>query len=46
MPGEEELLFFVSAVFRIDSVKKENDSTWIIKLTLSNETGRTANGWY
>ncbi|CAF4544167.1 unnamed protein product [Rotaria sp. Silwood2] len=35
---EEEVLFFAGAVFRINSVQKENDSTWIIKLTLSNET--------
>ncbi|CAF1420529.1 unnamed protein product, partial [Rotaria sordida] len=35
---EEEILFFAGAVFRINSVEKENDSTWIIKLTLCNET--------
>ncbi|CAF1309606.1 unnamed protein product [Rotaria sordida] len=35
---EEEILFFAGAVFRINSVQKENDSTWIIKLTLCNET--------
>ncbi|CAF5150287.1 unnamed protein product, partial [Rotaria sp. Silwood1] len=38
MSDEEEILFFAGAVFRINSVQKENDSTWIIKLTLSNET--------
>ncbi|CAF3729751.1 unnamed protein product [Rotaria sp. Silwood1] len=31
---EEEILFFAGTVFRINSVEKENDSTWIIKLTL------------
>ncbi|CAF4237768.1 unnamed protein product, partial [Rotaria sordida] len=36
--SEEEILFFADAVFRINSVQKENDSTWIIKLTLCNET--------
>ncbi|CAF1397698.1 unnamed protein product [Rotaria sordida] len=38
MSSEEEILFFAGAVFRINSVQKENDSTWIIKLTLCNET--------
>ncbi|CAF4324554.1 unnamed protein product, partial [Rotaria sordida] len=38
MSDEEEILFFAGAVFRINSVQKENDSTWIIKLTLCNET--------
>ncbi|CAF5119902.1 unnamed protein product [Rotaria sp. Silwood1] len=37
MSDEEEILFFAGAVFRINSVQKENDFTWIIKLTLSNE---------
>jgi tetratricopeptide (TPR) repeat protein len=35
---EQEILFFPGAVFRIDSVEPEDDSTWIIKLSLSNET--------
>ncbi|CAF3764111.1 unnamed protein product [Rotaria sp. Silwood1] len=35
---EEEILFFAGTVFRINSVEKENDSTWIIKLTLCNQT--------
>ncbi|CAF4120178.1 unnamed protein product, partial [Rotaria sordida] len=35
---EEEILFFVGTVFRIDSVEKEYDSIWIIKLTFDNET--------
>lgn len=37
MPHEEEILFFAGAIFRLDSIRKENDSTWIIKLTLDNE---------
>ena len=37
-PHEKEVLFFAGAVFRIDSVEKMNDSKWLIKLTLSNET--------
>ncbi|CAF1188503.1 unnamed protein product, partial [Didymodactylos carnosus] len=37
-PDEEEILFFSGTVFHIDSVEKESDSTWIVKLTLKNET--------
>ncbi|CAF4199498.1 unnamed protein product [Rotaria sordida] len=37
-PQEEETLFFPGSVFHIDSVEKENNSTWIIKLTLNNDT--------
>jgi tetratricopeptide (TPR) repeat protein len=37
MSDEEEILFFAGTVFRIDSVRREDDSTWIIKLTLCNE---------
>ncbi|CAF0825076.1 unnamed protein product [Adineta steineri] len=36
---EEEVLFFAGAVFRIDSIQQDNESIWIIKLTLTNETG-------
>ena len=36
-PSEEEILFFAGAVFHIDSVEKKDDSTWLTKLTLSNE---------
>ncbi|CAF0955716.1 unnamed protein product [Adineta steineri] len=36
MEDEEETLFFSGAIFHIDSVKQENDSVWIIKLTLKN----------
>ncbi|CAF1343900.1 unnamed protein product [Rotaria sordida] len=36
--SEGEILFFAGAVFRINSVQKEKDFTWIIKLTLCNET--------
>ena len=35
--GEEEVLFFPGAVFRIDSVKHESHSMSIIKLTLIDE---------
>jgi tetratricopeptide (TPR) repeat protein len=38
MPHEKEVLFFPSAVFRIDSFELENDSIRIVKLTLTNET--------
>jgi hypothetical protein len=37
-PDEEEILFFPGTVLHIDSVDKENDSTWIIQFTLTNET--------
>ncbi|CAF4293884.1 unnamed protein product, partial [Rotaria sordida] len=37
-PQEEETLLFPGSVFHIDSVEKENNSTWIIKLTLNNDT--------
>lgn len=37
MPHEQEILFFTGSMFHIDSVEKENESTWIIKLTLTNE---------
>jgi tetratricopeptide (TPR) repeat protein len=37
-PDEKEVLFFVGAVFRIDSVIEESNSIWIIEMTLSNET--------
>ncbi|CAF1033956.1 unnamed protein product [Adineta steineri] len=36
---EEEVLFFAGTVFRIESIEPDNESTWIIKLTLINETG-------
>jgi tetratricopeptide (TPR) repeat protein len=35
---EEEVLFFAGAVFHIESIEPDDDSTWIIKLTLTNET--------
>ncbi|CAF2948621.1 unnamed protein product [Rotaria sp. Silwood2] len=38
IPDEEETLFFAGAVFRIDSVQKESDSIWIVKLNLCNES--------
>ena len=38
--GEKEILFFVGTVFSIDSVVQEKDSTWIIELTLHNETSK------
>ncbi|CAF1166622.1 unnamed protein product [Adineta steineri] len=38
MPREEEILFSAGGVFRIDSVEKENDSMWIVNLTLNNKT--------
>ncbi|CAF1344745.1 unnamed protein product [Rotaria sp. Silwood1] len=37
-PDEEETLFFVGAVFHIDSVQKESDSIWIVNLTLCNQS--------
>ena len=37
-PEEEEVLLFAGAVFRIDSVEPENNSIWIVKLTMTNET--------
>ncbi|CAF0829413.1 unnamed protein product [Adineta steineri] len=37
MVDEEETLFFPGGIFYIDSVKQENDSVWIIKLTLKSE---------
>ncbi|CAF2609852.1 unnamed protein product [Rotaria sp. Silwood2] len=36
MPDEQEILFFVGSIFSIDSVEQENESTWIIELTLNN----------
>jgi tetratricopeptide (TPR) repeat protein len=35
---EEEVLFFAGAVFCVESIEPDDDSTWIIKLTLKNET--------
>ncbi|CAF1367952.1 unnamed protein product, partial [Rotaria sordida] len=35
---EEETLFFAGAIFRIDSVREESDLTWIVNLTLCNES--------
>ena len=37
MLDEKEVLFYAGAVFQIDSVGKENDSTWYIKLSINNE---------
>ncbi|CAF1222901.1 unnamed protein product [Adineta steineri] len=37
MPYEQEILFFPGTIFSIDSIQQENDSTWIIELTLNNE---------
>jgi hypothetical protein len=37
MTDEKEVLFFAGTVFRIDSVELQDDSTWIIKLTLSED---------
>jgi hypothetical protein len=37
MTDEKEVLFFAGTVFRIDSVELQNDSTWIVKLTLSED---------
>ncbi|CAF4169923.1 unnamed protein product, partial [Adineta steineri] len=36
---EEEVLIFAGAVFRIESIDPDNESVWIVKLTLINETG-------
>ncbi|CAF3025809.1 unnamed protein product [Rotaria sp. Silwood2] len=36
--GEKEILFFPGAVFCVDSVEKENDSIWIVKLIRHNDT--------
>lgn len=33
---EEEVLFFAATIFRIDSVEPENDSTWLVELSLEN----------
>jgi tetratricopeptide (TPR) repeat protein len=38
-PDDEEVLFFAGAVFRVDSVKCNEQSIWIIKLTLNNQLG-------
>ena len=35
--SEEEILFFPGCVFSIDSIERENDSIWIIDLTLRNQ---------
>ena len=37
-PSEEEVLFFAATIFRIDSVEQENDSTWLVELSLENRT--------
>ncbi|UJR17980.1 hypothetical protein I4U23_004881 [Adineta vaga] len=37
-PEEQETLFFSGSVFRIEYVQSNIDSTWIVKLTLTNET--------
>ena len=36
-PDEKEILFFVGTVFRIDSVRQEDASTWVIELTLNTD---------
>ena len=37
IPDEEEILFFVGAIFSIDSVRQEsNSSTWMVELTLNS----------
>ena len=35
-PSEEEVLLVAATIFRIDSVEQENDSTWLIELSLEN----------
>ncbi|UJR17422.1 hypothetical protein I4U23_004317 [Adineta vaga] len=37
MPHENEILFFVGTIFRIDSIQQEDTSTWIVELTLDSE---------
>ncbi|CAF3670551.1 unnamed protein product [Adineta steineri] len=34
---EQEILFFAGTIFSVDSIQQENNSTWIIELTLNNE---------
>lgn len=41
MRHEEEILFFIGTVFLINSVTQENDSNWIIELTLHHRTIQT-----
>ena len=36
--SEEEVLFFPTTIFRIDSVEEENDSTWRVELSLESRT--------
>lgn len=36
-PHEKEVLFFVGTVFRIDSFRQKNVSTWFIELTLNTD---------
>jgi tetratricopeptide (TPR) repeat protein len=40
IPEEKEIIFFVETVFSIDSVEQDNDSIWIINLTLNNEISK------